>query len=485
MATSATTQPDSSALDDLPQEVLIRIASFLTTAELGPFRRTCQQIETKLFNTFANEFFTKRQFMLEHESLDALIGISRHPGLAAKLTEVIIGTQTLSAGVGLVHDRILHGRLTRDVLLQTGAACEMLAEAFSKLPNLRCVGLRDYDGAGRFRDGLNARWRSWGWSFGFRGALQDPGQVLPVLLTALGRAQARPTNIEVILRRLPHLPFDSFLLPPTASGQSIRAVLAETNTLMLSIGGGAGTAADLAPWATYNDHNSFEAPLRQFLHTATNLQSLRLNFVTDQFMGQRSIEWLSRPVSATSGHTDILHTPSVQLAALNSLEFGMANVPGDVLVRALTKFNLKSISLWKMTLQCPAPDSLASDCWADFLKQLSAALPPTSPLRYISIGAASQYHYTPSQPRSHNAAVATKFVPEGTAETEKAKASKDETIAFKAQFTNKSAQQWLRDMADLTFVPGIHSSPSSSPVSIDSSDSEDLAESEDEDDEDV
>lgn len=141
MASSAL-PPDPSALDDLPQEVLVRIASFLTTAELGPFRRTCKQVEAKLFNTFALEFFTKRQFMLEHESLQALVGISRHPGLGAKLTEVIIGTQTLSAGIELVQDRMLHGRLTRDALLQTGTARDMLAEAFSNLPNLRTAGLR-------------------------------------------------------------------------------------------------------------------------------------------------------------------------------------------------------------------------------------------------------------------------------------------------------------------------------------------------------
>ena len=113
--------------------------------------------------------------MLENESLEALVGVSRHPGLAAKLTEVIIGTQALSAGVELVRDRILNGRLGRDTLLQTGTARDMLVEAFSNLPNLHTVGLRDYDGAGRDRDGPNARWRSWGWSYGFQGASQDPG----------------------------------------------------------------------------------------------------------------------------------------------------------------------------------------------------------------------------------------------------------------------------------------------------------------------
>lgn len=326
------------------------------------------------------------------------------------------------------------------------------------------MSCRDYDGAGRLRDGPDARWRSWGWSFGSQGASQDPSQILPVLLRALGRAKARPTNIDVLLRKWPHLRSEAFQLISDDSGQDTLAVLAEVKTLMLanSRGGDAASADNLAPWGQYNDHNFVEAPLRHFLHSASRLEALRLNF-DNSFIGHRIIDWLSRPsnTSPLAIQPDIFHIPPVKLIALSTLDFGMTNVPGDVLVRALTKFNLKSFSLWKMTLQCPAPDSLAKDCWAEFLEQLSAALPPTTLVRSISIGLISQEHYCPSQPHGRHT-LPTRFVAEGTDTAAKAKAVKTDCIAFKAQFTHKTVHQWLMDMSELTFVPGIHTSRSSS-----------------------
>lgn len=44
----------------LPQELLIRVASFLTTPELGHLRRVCKDVESRLFESFAQEFFRKR-----------------------------------------------------------------------------------------------------------------------------------------------------------------------------------------------------------------------------------------------------------------------------------------------------------------------------------------------------------------------------------------------------------------------------------------
>ncbi|MCP6237172.1 hypothetical protein NL436_27195, partial [Klebsiella pneumoniae] len=83
--------------------------------------------------------------------------------------------------------------IPRDVFLNTGAACDMLVDAFSKLPNLRRVGLRDYHGNGRFRDGEMAKWRSYGWSLAVnreapRQRFSPPDSMLLILLFALGKA---------------------------------------------------------------------------------------------------------------------------------------------------------------------------------------------------------------------------------------------------------------------------------------------------------
>jgi hypothetical protein len=109
--------------------------------------------------------------------------------------------------------------IDRRMLLDTGRACEMLVDAFSKLPNLQKVGLRDYDGQGRTRegDGPNARWRSYGWSYGLsnterqdwlnnphsnrRTIVGEADPLLSLLLYALGKALSTPKNLEIFLRR--------------------------------------------------------------------------------------------------------------------------------------------------------------------------------------------------------------------------------------------------------------------------------------------
>lgn len=69
----------------LPPELMLRISTYLNTVELGSFRLTCKDVERNLFKSFALEFFTKRQFMIERVSLDALAGIANHPTLAPYL----------------------------------------------------------------------------------------------------------------------------------------------------------------------------------------------------------------------------------------------------------------------------------------------------------------------------------------------------------------------------------------------------------------
>lgn len=70
----------------LPPELMLRISLYSTTLELGNFRLSCKQVETNLFESFAREFFTKRQFMIERVSLEALVGIANHKTLAPYLT---------------------------------------------------------------------------------------------------------------------------------------------------------------------------------------------------------------------------------------------------------------------------------------------------------------------------------------------------------------------------------------------------------------
>ena len=144
MANSPPASTDVSLLG-LPQELLVRVATFLTTEELNPLRCSCKHIERQLFDTFAREFFTKRQFMVEHESLEALVGISKHPGLASKLTDVVSALRMFDCGRWLDDRGPRSGHVNHRILVHTGMARDMLVEVFSNLPNLRTIGLRDYE----------------------------------------------------------------------------------------------------------------------------------------------------------------------------------------------------------------------------------------------------------------------------------------------------------------------------------------------------
>lgn len=76
----------------IPLELIVAVSAHLTTPDLGSLRLTCKQVEKSLFEWFSNEFFTKKQFMLTHESLQTLIDISKHVSFSKKLTHVIIAT---------------------------------------------------------------------------------------------------------------------------------------------------------------------------------------------------------------------------------------------------------------------------------------------------------------------------------------------------------------------------------------------------------
>lgn len=80
------------SLLDMPLELLVQISTYVTTPDLSALRLTCKQLERSLWEWFADEFFVKKQFMITHPSLQALVDISHHPSLSKKLRYVIIST---------------------------------------------------------------------------------------------------------------------------------------------------------------------------------------------------------------------------------------------------------------------------------------------------------------------------------------------------------------------------------------------------------
>ena len=76
----------------IPLELLVTVSEYLPTEDLGSLRLACKQTEKSLYEWFSKEFFFKKQFMLTHKSLQALIDISKHVSLSKKLSHIIIAT---------------------------------------------------------------------------------------------------------------------------------------------------------------------------------------------------------------------------------------------------------------------------------------------------------------------------------------------------------------------------------------------------------
>jgi hypothetical protein len=156
---------------NIPLEVLLLIASHLTTPEYGSLRATCKYIEASLFTSFSKEFFSKRQFALTEFSIQALVDIAKSR-LGSSLTHLIIHLEhpqvAFVAGVNnyhLVrdaasHNQILSQSLSHSVFISTGRDFEMLSEAIRHLPNLETIGMRDFHSNSRTRD--DTEWHSYG-----------------------------------------------------------------------------------------------------------------------------------------------------------------------------------------------------------------------------------------------------------------------------------------------------------------------------------
>ncbi|KAG9855345.1 hypothetical protein KCV05_g7156, partial [Aureobasidium melanogenum] len=383
------------ALTDLPPELLLRVSAFLTTSELGKFRLTSKNIEAILFDSFAREFFTKKQFMLEQLSLQALIDISNHPTLASRLSEVVISTHIFPSDPDIISTgKALHNNayVSHDVLMASGQAVHMLSEAFSKLSNLRTVGLRDYNASGRYRDGEFATWKSWGWSFAWDGlpgydanslhGQRDlrttfPAPILPVLFYALGHAKVVPESIHVFLRKRPKLNQQSFNILDGYLGEKIRPVLGNMKELMLAIDNTTGPYYYQNIMACTKPETVNTIPLARLLHHTPKLETLRLNFEPSQPFVSGFIGWLGSPAN------------SVALPQLTALELGMLTVPAAKLLKVLTKFDLESFSLWKVKLYGSSLSD-PENCWQALLKDLATTLKQKTRLKSVLIGFPTQ-----------------------------------------------------------------------------------------------
>jgi hypothetical protein len=396
----------------IPLELLVAISSHVSTRDLGALRLTCKQVEKSLYEWFSKEFFTKKQFMLTHESLQALVDISKHPSFSQKLTHVIIATNNyVDEPMRFINEdasaRYIQGYEDQAILLATGIDRDMLTEAFMRLKNLQTVGIRDFNNHKRSRDGIN--WTSWGaptieqetgHATRFSGntryttAVGFLAHVFQVIIVALGKANQRPEEIEVLLRRN-WLNDYSFRIPDFIY-PTIKPCLLGLKKLLLRV--------DLSPVYL---HSHFDGTpmnrvsgrsLRHFLHYTPNLTHLRLNLPFMNVDGNSEfLQWLATPTAPQDPLLvdKPLDPPPVGLAFLETLDFGQFRTQPHLILSVVAKFapTLRSLNLWQLSIlgTQSAYHDRSSNMWQPFFKSLGKI--PQLQLNHLMLGKLTQHPY--------------------------------------------------------------------------------------------
>ncbi|KAF2439589.1 hypothetical protein P171DRAFT_525434 [Karstenula rhodostoma CBS 690.94] len=379
----------AASLTGLPLEVLVHlIAAYLSTKDLGAFRLTNKHLEKALFDTFAKEFFTKKQFMLSTASLQTLVDISRHGALGKTLRHVIIGLESFDAtnlsphyfGMSDAQNiAFQQGSADQFALSSSGRDRALLTEAFRNLHNLDTVGIRDYEASGRVRD--DNCWTSYGAPSISRqiginlqtNSNKLASQAFLLLMQALADADRPVPSIETILRkRQAGMNDTAFLLG--SPNPKMDVVLSGLRQLLLTLNPTAETRAyRLDP----KIHPTF---LESFLLRTYSLEHLRLNF------------WKSEIAPAQWVLVRLCTTPGL-LPVMRRLELGMLTTMPDVLVNVISKFSatLQHVGLWKVELKDDAAARWKDsedryNPWPRVLKDLAT----TTNLTSMSLGCLAQ-----------------------------------------------------------------------------------------------
>ncbi|KAL2166759.1 hypothetical protein VTG60DRAFT_2243 [Thermothelomyces hinnuleus] len=356
-----------SRLVQVPLEILLRITSHITTPDLGNVRLSCRALERSLFNSFAHEFFRKKQFMATTDSLQALIDISKHPTLSPVLKHVILSVDrpfipsyplwnlSNSDRNSEARARLELAKADQMHLLVTGGLRDMLAEAFANLANLEIVDIRDFNSPSRSRDGPGTQWTSWGAKTLSRLANtpveprpegdDDPytSQLFAAVVAGLAVAQARPKSLEVPIRGRGYaalaLHDTAFYIPPRIEGP-VSSLLANLKTLHLTL--------DL----THPKRMRFFM-LQRFLSRTINLTWLRLNFtLKSQPQDQEELLlWLALKDSKTP--VAPFDAGPIQLVRLERLDLGTVVLEPRIILGLASKFapTLRSLYLRQVSLQ--------------------------------------------------------------------------------------------------------------------------------------
>ncbi|GAB0137459.1 hypothetical protein EsDP_00005723 [Epichloe bromicola] len=409
--TFPTAPPGTCLIQKMPPEILLRISHYLSTADLGCLRLTSWSIERSLYTAFVNEFFTRKQFMITQESLQALIDVSKSR-LGQHLRFVEIGLDRFPEVQDMLLDdekdeRFRKGYANTFTLWNTGHHRDMMAEAFRNLENLQDVVIRDFNSRRPSREGPFAKWRSYGyttffnetgvklehggssaWSAGF--PYHYCSQAFAAVIYALGAAQARPRGIEIKSRSQNFLRDFAFNIPDFLQ-PSVVPILEGLEKLHLCID---------PTWRFVFGEYHARGPLQgdlflyEFLCHATNVKNLRINMhLAARIALPNLLAWIGGDFDSQAS-TDRTRQGDLvfSMPRLEKLSLGNISVDGPLLLKVVRKFapSLKSLELWdadivhRLPPDTPSTPAPRENLWDSFLEKLTEV--PGLDLKHFKAG---------------------------------------------------------------------------------------------------
>ncbi|KAI0384746.1 hypothetical protein F5Y04DRAFT_269228 [Hypomontagnella monticulosa] len=410
----------------LPCELLVHTASYLPPEDLFSLRLTCRRIETFLYETFSDEFFSDRRFMVT-ECLKCLLNISKHPHMSKRLSKLTIGLDRLYSSDalpsftlqnwdadnphvrrGIEPHKLEELAVEQNWLISSGRFQLLLGEALDNLPGVVQLSLRDAEALREpYRPGSNPLVVSYGTAEVHRQTgidflsddrhLHSQDQfadvVFSIVMLATARSGKKLDAITVDVRRQNMgLSSSAFVIPKSLLG-SLGQSLHGLGTLDVAVGFSYIPLGSFAHgsqgFLQWQPHYLFS-----FLEYTPNLTCLRVRSRGNSFLLDGIVNWLARLADLSNGkqveasnaygdsYSTVNYKPSTpRFQALQELELENMIALTESLSKALMHLaaTLRRLRLRMIGVTVTTGDeeldnnSRSPNAWASIFRQMSRA----------------------------------------------------------------------------------------------------------------
>ncbi|KAF4998779.1 hypothetical protein FDECE_11707 [Fusarium decemcellulare] len=291
----------------LPFEITKLVFDELSLEDFLHLRQTCKEANAKIFHLVSQNFFQAPNVMLERQSLECLLNISKHHHLAGSITTLNICIDHLLPleeveEMLLPHgqhnseerrtDRLHHLNVEeyrklfndQERLMQTGRDIEYLTETMNGLVNCKEINIGDGDrpwGLDRLRKCIGVFPRK-GLTPQSRKSIEVVSHVLQAVLVAVANSQLLIEDLDINIGD----PMNYTMSKETANytsprGRIVPSMLIGPSSVVLKqriIGGLRQLSILLDPGVSGEESSSWESDLAYFFGLVPQLSGLQLRF---------------------------------------------------------------------------------------------------------------------------------------------------------------------------------------------------------------